>query len=272
MADTITNMSELSIEKFNPTVAELNKLVEASKAIVVTDIDDKEQMEVVKRQRITLRDTRVQITKTGKQLREEALAFQKSVIDYERGLVAIIEPEEERLRSIEEEVKAKKLRIERLGVLPMRRDALTAIGDGIEVADELLLEMDENAFGSYYNSRVAAKNEAERVALEIKQREVREAEEKAARDAEIKRREEQARIDERARIEKVEADKKSREEAERLEAEEKAKAEQAALEKKRKYVAWLKENGYTKENANLFKVEDRGTEVVLYKLVGTYQK
>ena len=116
------NMNEnLNIEEFNPKIEELKQLVEVTKLVVVTDINDKKQIEIVKANRISLRDVRVDIEKAGKRLREGAVKFQKEVITREKELIAIIEPEEKRLETIEKEVKLKKLRAERIALLPERK-------------------------------------------------------------------------------------------------------------------------------------------------------
>ena len=62
-------MEELNIEKFNPTTAELRQLVEKTKTVIVTDIGSKEQMDIVKENRIMLRDARVKIQK-GQELEQ----------------------------------------------------------------------------------------------------------------------------------------------------------------------------------------------------------
>ena len=273
-------MEELNIEKFNPTVADLNNLVELTKQVVVTDINDKYQIDQVKSNRILLRDARVNITKRGKELRSDALAFQKAVIEKERELIAIIEPEEERLKAIEEEVKAKKLRAERIALLPERRKRLAEIGDAVEVSDDELNAMDASEFQGYVNKRVADKNEAERQEIEKKQAEIKAEEDRLAREKETREREEKARQEEREKIEREQKEKAEREEREKKEAEEKAEREKkeaeeraekekAEMEANEKYQAWLKASGYD-ENTCILKEE--GNKVVLYRRVSEYQK
>lgn len=273
-------MEELNIEKFNPTVADLTNLVELTKQVVVTDINDKYQIDQVKSNRILLRDARVNITKRGKELRSDALAFQKAVIEKERELIAIIEPEEERLKAIEEEVKAKKLRAERIALLPERKKRLAEIGDNVEVTDDELIAMDASDFQGYVNKRVADKNEAERQEIEKKQAEIKAEEERLAREKETREREEKARQEERERIEREQKEKAEREEREKKEAEEKAERERkeaeeraekekAEMEANEKYQAWLKANGYDESTCIL---KEEGNKVVLYRRVSEYQK
>lgn len=87
---------ELNIEQFDPTLADLQKIVALTKNVTVTDFKDKAQLELVHQNRIALRDVRVKITKKGKELREEATKFAKDVITHEKELIAVLEPEESR--------------------------------------------------------------------------------------------------------------------------------------------------------------------------------
>jgi len=204
-------MSDLNIEKFNPTIAELNNLVALTSGVKVTDPTDKKQLEEVKKNRLMLRDARVNITKKGKELREDAVKFQKAVIEKEKELIAIIEPEENRLKEVEDDAKKAKLRAERIAVLPMRKEKLEAIGDQVTVSDNELLDMDDTAFTEHYNTRVSLKNEADREALDEEKRQ-------AERDKEKREAEEKARQEERERHEREQKEKEEREEREREEA------------------------------------------------------
>ena len=65
----------LDIEKFSPTKAELIRLVEQSKNLDLPNPFDGEQVRKIKDARLALRSTRTAITKRGKELREDALAF-----------------------------------------------------------------------------------------------------------------------------------------------------------------------------------------------------
>ena len=292
---------ELNIEKFDPTTEQLTKMVKASQKIVVTDINDKEQIEVVRKTRIELKTARVAITKKGKEMREEALTFQKAVIAKEKELVAIIEPEELRLEAIEEEVKEKKLREERMALLPTRHEQLVAIGDGVTVTDEELLGMDTDAFTAHKNDRIAKKNEQERIAMEAERQAIQAERDAIDREKEAQAREKKAREETQAEAErqlklakeesemrvqreKEEADrrvkeaearakqeqkeKEEREAREKSEAEAKVKAEQEALDKKKKYQAWLTKNEYNE--ATHYLRNENGT-VTLYKIVSTYK-
>lgn len=139
------------IEKFDPTVAELTALSESTKGITATDLKDEKQLALVKDTRIALKNARVKIEKKGKELREGANAYAKSIIAKEKELIAIIEPEEERLKAIEEDAKALVLREERLLGLQERIDRLETVKDVELPSDEEILLMDNIQFESKLN-------------------------------------------------------------------------------------------------------------------------
>lgn len=293
-------METKDIEKFDPTAAELQSLVEKTKDLSVTDLEDKSKLEVVRTARIELKKTRVKIEKYGKALRDDANKFAKAVIEKEKELIGIISPEEDRLKAIEEEAEKLAIRKERLEKLPARKDRLAALEDGVEITDEELLLMDATAFETYYNHRVADKNEADRLkaeedqrkrdaeakaAAEAKEAEIKEREEAAAKkeqelkaeeqrlaaEKEAREREEKARQEERERAEreakeKEEADRKAKEEAEKKEAEAKARRERAA-----KYKQFRADHGWTEETkADYYEQVIDDKKVVLYKKVGEF--
>lgn len=309
-----------NLNKFNPTVAELTALVESTKSITATDLKDKKQLEVVKQKRIELKNARIKITKIGKDLREDAINFQKAVITQEKELIGIIEPEEERLEAIEEEAKQLFIREERLKLLPIRKEKLLAI-DGVTewATDEQLLAINTEQYEAFYNTCVADHNEKVRIAEEAKIEEERKAfeeekrKEEEKKEAEAKAKElaeakERAKIDaEKKKLEdekrKLEAEKlaikhakeleeakaKAKEEAEaqaKADAEAKAKAEEEAkakaeaeaqaekekLEKRKAFISFREEHGYTEETKDDFITQETEEGYVLYKKVGVFKK
>lgn len=212
-------MDEKNLEKFDPTVAELTAMVASTKGITATDLKDRNQLEIVKTARISLKNARVRITKVGKELRADALAFQKAVIAKETELIAIIDPEETRLEAIEEEAKQLYIREERLKLLPTRKERLLAI-DGVKewATDEELLNLNSEAYEAFFNECTATHNEEVRLA-DLKKKEEEEA--KLAKE----RADAQAKLD--AERKAFEED-KAKEEAKRIEAEAKAEAKRKA--------------------------------------------
>lgn len=285
---------QLDIEKFNPTVAELTALVEVTKKIKAKDLTDKKQLEVVKRARIDLKNARIRIEKAGKELRADAVKFQKAVIAKEDELVGIIGPEEERLKSIEAEAEQLAIMQVRQAQLPERKERLMKVGIADEpVGDEFLLAMDSVQFETYYNEQVATKNEKDRQELqrqqdeenakrkaendakdaELRAREAKIAEDQRKLDEEARaqEREARAREDERMRLQREEDERKGREARAKEESDRKEAEDKAKLERAKKYQKFLADNGYTKENDGEFKQENTGSEVVLWKKVAVFK-
>jgi hypothetical protein len=282
---------EMNLEQFNPTVAELTKLAAESKQLTITDYADPAQVKAVHDQRIVLRDARVGITKKAKEFREDALAFQKKVIEKEKELIALIEPEEYRLQCIEDEAKAYAIKQERERKWPERLERLKELEyKGGSSDDHVLKMLSDVEFETYINN-VKAKIEAEALA--------RQRTEQLAREADLKRREDELEAKERkakmeeaakenAKREKADAEMREKKrladlEAARIEGEKKAKADaerierekkeaEAKAEKSRKFKNWLGEMGYNENNPGEFLIQHTEKEAIVYKRVGTYAK
>jgi hypothetical protein len=281
----------LSLEKFNPTTAELTALAERSKKLVVTDLGDKAQLALVHDYRMELKSARVRIEKCGMAIREDANKFQKAVIAKERELVALIEPEEARLKEIEEKAKNHAVMEERRRKLPERVERLKAVeGD---YSEEWLLEMDDVAFEAEFNRFQAAMNERAAAKIAAESRAAREEQE--AKEKELREREEKLAAEKRAHDEKVakeEAERLAREKEEqeakeraareeqeakeKLEREEKEEAaRQAALKAEERFQKFLADNGWTDELAKEFVIADDGPdskEIHLFKKVASFLK
>ena len=258
-------MSEMNLQMFDPIVAELNTLVKSSSQIVSVDFADKWQMEVVRTERIKLKNARVHIEKLGKEMRDDANKFSKAVIAKEKELIALIEPEEDRLQAFEEEAKAQQIRAERLALLPERNARLVEVGDWeqSEETNELILAMDNAQFDTFVTEYRSAKELAEQQAAQAQAEEAGRAEREKAEAA--------------AREEKRQAEL----EAARLEGERKAKAEQAAAdeaEKKRltelsrskRSKEFLTANGVTTQNKKNFYLMETPTGYILYERVAEF--
>lgn len=277
-------MENLNIENFDPTIEQLQKIVEKTKDINVTNLKDKKQISIVRSNRINLRDARVSITKKGKQLREDAIAFQKKVIEKEKELITIIEPEKTRLTNIEEEAKQLVIREERLLKLPLRRQRIIDLN--VDVGsnfNEITLGMDDEQFEAYFNKIVAKINKQNRIKTLEKQTKkeanLKRQEEEVNKKLEELRAEEQKKIEaEKKKIEEERAElqtEKNRiiaEEESKKKAEEDRLAKEAILEKRELYRSFLKEHGWTEENKLDFKVEEIVDGYILFKKVGIFKK
>jgi hypothetical protein len=236
-------VEQLNIEKFNPTIAEIQRIVVDGKKLTITDFADKLQVKAVRDQRLQLKEIRVNITKQGKAFRQKALDFQKAVIGKEKEIIAFVEPEELRLAGLEEQADQYAEREKRKELLPKRKDRLAAFNDGVEIPDDEILDMDSTLFEGYCNKRLADKNEKDRLILEEQQRKIKEEEARVAREKELREVEDRARADERKRTEEAEAnlrvereraEKESKERAERTEREAKERADKIEREAKEK--------------------------------------
>lgn len=261
MSDT-----NFDIEAFDPTVAELTALVQSTKDITADDLEDTKQLEVVKENRILLRNARVKIEKKGKELRDDANKFAKAVIAKEKELIAIISPEEDRLKAIEDQVKANALRREREALLPARRKRMAELSDSSPKPiafplDEIVLDMDDEQFETMFNEKAAERNENVRVENERKEKELNKEKDEIARQKEIKEAEDRAKKETEERIER---EGKEKAERERLETEK--------LQKRKDYFEFMKSHGWTEETKGEFKVVEEAGAYVLYKKLGEFSK
>ncbi len=263
-------MENLNIEKFSPSVSELQSLVQQSQSLMLTDPTDKGLLKKVTEARIGIKNARVNITKTGKGLREDALAFQRAIITREKQLIAIIEPEENRLEKMEAMAKKFQDREDRREFLPRRHERLNALKDGIGATDDQLLDMDGSAFEGYFNQRSAAKNEKDRLANEELDRKNREIASKLAQETETRVREEKARQEgEEASKREIQED-IDRKERERIDRETRAENQRIAREKDERFQKFLADNGWTADTRLQFKVTDENGQTILWKKIGIF--
>lgn len=289
---------ELNIEVFSPKKNELIDLAKKYQDLKIIDINDKDGYKIVDVARKDLKTKRVEIQKTGKDLRAEAVAFQKRVIAVENELVSLIEPIEKDLQTKQEHINNLKIKQERLLVLPERLARLEALN--INLHEDFILEINDMDFDKYINNETTRilqekmkEQEIERAKLVAEQQELvrqkelvaamKKAEEDALALAERKRKEDIARLEQEkqkaidAERKKAEEEKialiKAQQEAEqkRLDEErwlkEKEEEEAQAREKFVAYQTFLKDNNFDKET---FKAIREGNFIVLYKKVASF--
>ena len=257
-------MDTLNLDKFSPKEAELRLLAESCKTLDTTDL------KAVGETRKKLKATRVEITKTGKAMRDDANKFATAVIAREKELVAIIEPDERRLEAIEDEYNKQKEREARVALLPVRRERLKSIKDNISTSDDEILDMDGPTFEGFFNKILADKNEADRLEIErVKAEQYAEAI-RIEWEASAKEREEKARADERFRIERETSEAVALKAKQEAEAQVAIEAEQVRLQSQVKYKKWLDDAGYSDVPDQ--KLVDKGPTVELWKLVRTFNK
>lgn len=225
------------LQKFNVVEANLTALAEAGKGLTISGIDDKNGLEAVKKARIAIKNERVRITKTGKELRDQANAFNKAVLAKEKEYLAIITPTEDALQAEEDKIQAEKDRIERERVeaeqkkVHDRINQLSSFGfvvdysRAIAMTDEQFTEELASAKASHEAEEARKVQEAEAARIEA----ARLAEEKAKQDAQaLELKKQQDAIAEERR--KIEEEKRAIEL--RRELEEKAAADRKAAQER----------------------------------------
>ena len=160
-------MDNLNLEKFNPKKAELEVVVNKYRELQIAGIEDKAGFLAVDIARKDLKGKRVEIQKTGKELRADAIAFQKKVLLVEKDLVSIIEPEELILKDKQDVITKEKTMIARKEQLPVRKEKLAEFS--VVVDDAFLLELDDIEFNDYMVGK--QKEYLENKAAELKEQE-----------------------------------------------------------------------------------------------------
>lgn len=281
-------METLNLEKFSPKKTELISLAEECRNIIINGIEDKEGYEKANRMRIQLKNTRVEIQKTGKILRTDALAFQKAVIAREKELIDIIEPTEIELKEKQDKIDEEKEIIKRQKFLPDRKERLLKIG--VSIDDSFILLMDDIKFENFYNEKksefLAEKERSiaeEKIKLEESQR-IEEAKKQARIEAEERAKQELENAKQKAELDKQEALRKAEAEKQAIIAEQNKKEQarieaeglkrlkeieaQKILESQKKYQKFLKDNGYSDNTKNDFYIQQSGNKTILFRKIG----
>lgn len=286
------------IIKFDYTADQLRQIVAETSTIITVDIDNKQELALVKKNKLALGKIRNSLKEFGKSKRDYFNEMAKKIITREKELVAIVEQEEDRLNVFLEEAKHKQELADRMLILPDRKEQLAQIGDEVQVTDGFILSLGSNEFTEYVNNRKTeylnakeAKLNEEKAKIE-REKEIRDAQEKSRLEAEerakkeIELAKEKAELDRQEALRKAEAEKQAiidennRKEKERLEAEEKIKQEEAEkvrlekenqekLEKQKKYQTFLKENNYNENEDYLLNKDDK---VILMRKVAEFKK
>lgn len=262
---------------FDTVKAEVEKL--ATQYADITAISNKAGRDQAHSAAMALKSKRVEIQKRAKEVREDAVAFQKAVIAKGDELAAIIEPEEQRLISLRDAWDEEQARIKREAaeaeqrrkawhesqVASIRGVVLNAAGAAPEKLRGLITELDliepsEEIHAEY--APVVARAKAETLSkllemlAEAEDREAEQARIKAAQEAEAARiaaeREELARL-------RAEAEAR-RQEDERKAAEARA-AEEARLAAERAELARQREEQEAQARAERAEIERQAAEL-----------
>jgi len=216
------------IESFSPFWIKARSLISESSALVVTDPTQVTEIKASRQFRLRLRDVRIDADKMRKDMKEESLRMGKGIQNVFNAVLALIEPEEQRLD--DQEKIAERMEAERKTKIKAERDAmLVSLGVNPAVYQTSLMtpaEFDQLISGIKADQAARLAEQA-RIAEENRVREV----ERAAEESRI--REENARLraeaEEAERLAKIE---RGRVAAEQWAAAEKARKEREALEAK----------------------------------------
>lgn len=223
-----------AIVKYDITAAAIAEYKRLYMALVITDIEDKEQFEAVRSARLFIKGKRVEVEKRRKELNSDALRWQKEVNSDAKKIFIELEPIENHLQTEEDKVtEAEKRKKEESAQRERDRvqgmvDSLAEHGHHIAFADAEKLTWDE--YTELLEWTKATHAEAQRKAQE-------EAQARLAEDARLKaEREEIERIKAEHAAQEAEIRKQQQAEAAKL-AEERRKIEEAQAEERRKIAA-----------------------------------
>jgi len=248
-------MNKFTLDEFNPTVTELETLAKKHSWLKINWIWDGEGYENVKLAKKELQQKRLHITKTLKWFRQEAIIFQKAVIEQEKKLISIIEWTEKHLWSEKERVDEELKIEERRKVLPERMKLLSE--KEIEACENDILKMDSNQFSSFVVNKTQEMLDRKEKLLEEERRKVEE-EKKKIEDQKM------------AEQIKKEAEAKAKEDLEEkilAEAEEKKREE----EKEKARVEYKKRFAEKTLDWGEYKTEKEDWKIVLYKKVSEFK-
>ena len=245
----MTNEIEMHIatelKKFSLTDAAIEQMEKEFLPLVVNGIEDKAGYNTVREARLLVKKHRVDVEKTRKTLKADALAFTQAVDGEARRITARLEPiethlqeqedvirkEQERRKAEEERLKQEKIqhRIKRLLALDLIRYNGTGYEFGdFEIHNEHISEMPDEEFeATFDNFAHAIKKEKEKLAEEERLRQ----EERKKMEAE------------RARLEAIDREQKEKEAA--------LKAEQDKLEAEKRAIAEAKQKEETEKKRQL---------------------
>lgn len=252
-------------------------LVLASESARITEIKSPDAYKECHARRMVLKTTRVEIEKTAKDARDDAVKFQKAIIGKEKELIDLIQPEERRLQELQDAVdnEAKRIKEEEArkaqaiieetnrrfqdmraipaGALNKDASGIQALIDQAEAIDPGSFPQDMQAAAQYEKRLVVT---ALRAALDARLQADKEAEQVKAERAELER------LRAEADAVRAEADRLAREKRERVAAEERRQEEEArrqreAQEAQERAERAERERAEAAERAEARRIEDQ---------------
>jgi len=211
-----TEVITKELQKFNTTDAAIATMRQNYMGLTVKDLDDREGYEKIHIARMDCKQKRVQVTKKGKELREDAVKFQKAVIAEEKRIIDQIIPiedhltdEETRIDEEKERIKAEaaakevariQARVNRLFALGCRFDGTLYSYDDLFVPQAQIGTLDDARFGDICTAieKLTAEKERRRIeeqALILKVQQEQEAERQHLAEEAARIKAEQGRIE-----------------------------------------------------------------------------
>lgn len=216
----------LSLATLDERELQLTSLVSEFKGLSISGISDRDGYRQVDEARKHLKGVRVQLEKDAKALRDNAIQFQRKVIAREKELVAIIEPEELRLKAETDRIDAEK---EAIRKEKERQEAA-------KVQERLNALAQYNYAADFYELKIMDEDKFKALLIQAESDFNKEQERKA--DEENKRRAEEEKLRaERAELDRLRAEQEAKEKAIREEQERKEAAFREEQEKARKLQA-----------------------------------
>lgn len=255
MINEIEKHIATELKKFSLTDAAIEQMEKEFLPLVVRDVEDKEGFKAVRGARLLVKEHRVKVEKTRKELKADSLAFGKAVDGEAKRITTklesiethlqeqedIVAKEFERRKAEEERLKQEKIqgRVKRLVALDFVRYRGTGYEfENFEIHNEHIAEMPDEEFeATFDNFAHAVKKEKDRLAeeerLRQEEREKIKAERARLEAIDCEQKEKEAAL--KAEQDKIEAEKRAI--AEAKEREEAEKRRQVELEQARKEAA-----------------------------------
>lgn len=238
------------LDNFSDYFALASDWEKKAKAIVVTSEDQKAEMKMAREGRLFLREKRIALEKSRKELKEQSLREGKAIDGIANVLKALIIPIEEYLDNQEKFVERKEAERVELARIEAEKKA-----EEERIAREKA-EREEQ-------ERMRLENEKLKEEVEKRERKLLE-EQKKLKEAEA---EKQRIIDEQKRKEAETEAKRQREIAEAEAEKQRIAKEKEELEAGKKYQEFLTNNGYTEKTKDDFHIVREEEKVTLYKKV-----
>lgn len=288
--------STLNLDSFSPKKAELVALATELRPTLNITIVDKKTYDMVHSAEMKLASARITTEKQGKALREDAVLFQRAVLDRQKELLAEITPIEDELKAKKKAYNDEQDRIKQEDINRKERvlnDRIVQLSQYNFTPNIITIQdMSNETFGKLLDDVKVDFEEAEKIRItQIESDRIAreqliadqkkleddkrtfEEEQRIARQAQTDKDNESRRVAqlEQARLQGIkDAEEKAKRDT--LQAEVTARENQARLEKKKKYQAFCELHGYHEGNKEGFRLIPEGNTIVLCRVLWIFTK